>query len=64
MHVEFLSEGPDSDLDNRIEGVPIRRSTRAQASLTVSQAPTYRLGLYVGSKSDAMLSADTIKYSC
>ena len=63
VHVEYLFVGPDSDLDYRIERVPVRRSIRARAFLTVSQASTYRLGLYVGSESGAMLSADAIKYS-
>ena len=63
VHVEYLSVGPDSDLDYRIERVPVRSSTRARAFLTVSQASTYRLGLYVGSESDNMLSADTLKCS-
>ena len=55
VHVEDLSVGPDSDLDDRIERVPVRRLIRARPFLTVSQASTYRLGLYVASRSDSML---------
>ena len=55
VHVEDLSVGPDSDLDDRIERVPVRRLMRARPFLTVSQALTYRLGLYVASRSDSML---------
>ena len=58
VHAEYLSVGPDSDLDYRIERVPVRRSIRAGPFLTVSQASTYRLGLYAGSRSDAMLLAE------
>ena len=64
VHVKHLSVGPDSDLDYGIERVPKARSIRVRAFLTVSQASTYRLGLYVGSRSRTMLSAGTIKYSC
>lgn len=38
VHVEYLSVGPDSDLDYRIERVPVRRLIRARPFLTVSQA--------------------------
>ena len=58
VHVEDLFVGADSDLDNGVERVPVCRSTRARPFLTVSQASTYRLGLYVSPGSESMLLAE------
>ena len=58
VHVEYPSVGPDSDLDYRIERVPVHRSVRAGPFLTVSHASTYRLGLYVGCRCATMLLAE------
>ena len=63
VHVEYLSVRPDFDLDDRIERVPVRKSEKERAIFTVSQGPTYRLGLYVSIESDVMLSANIIKCS-
>ena len=63
VHAEDLLVGPDSDLDDGVERVPACGSTRARPFLTASQASTYRLGLYVSSRSESMLLAEKIKCS-